>query len=181
MNSKRKGDKFERTIAKWFTEWSGYKFERNRAGSGAWHSNKDSTSDLTCTDEKHAHRCKISIECKNYKDIKFEHILLGNKNCDILKFWEQAYKDAKRSNRVPILCMRYNSMPKEEFFFVVGNALAQIIFAYPPVMAYPFMTISTPNHGDLNIFMASAIFKTVPYKAIHKQAKFILRERNEDA
>lgn len=95
MNSKNKGNRFERKIAGFFTKWTGYKFERNRAGSGAWHSNKDSTSDLTCTDERHAHRCKISIECKNYKEIKFEHLLLGNKGCDILKFWEQASKDAK--------------------------------------------------------------------------------------
>lgn len=116
MNSKKKGNKFERKIGAWFTKWTGFKFERNRAGSGAWHSNKDSTSDLTCTDERHAHRCKISVECKNYKEIKFEHILLGNKGCDILKFWEQASKDAKRGNKVPILCMRYNSMPAEEFF-----------------------------------------------------------------
>ena len=98
MNSKNKGNRFERKIAGFFTKWTGYKFERNRAGSGAWHSNKDSTSDLTCTDERHAHRCKISIECKNYKEIKFEHLLLGNKGCDILKFWEQASKDAKRAN-----------------------------------------------------------------------------------
>ena len=70
MNSKNKGNRFERKIAGFFTKWTGYKFERNRAGSGAWHSNKDSTSDLTCTDERHAHRCKISIECKNYKEIK---------------------------------------------------------------------------------------------------------------
>ena len=90
MNSKNKGNRFERKIGAWFTQWTGFKFERNRAGSGAWHSNKDATSDLTCTDEKHAHRCKISIECKNYKDIKFEHVLLGNKTCDILRFWEQA-------------------------------------------------------------------------------------------
>lgn len=118
MNSKKKGNKFERKIAGFFTKWTGFKFERNRAGSGAWHSNKDSTSDLTCTDERHAHRCKISVECKNYKEIKFEHILLGNKGCDILKFWEQASKDAKRGNKVPILCMRYNSMPAEEFFLL---------------------------------------------------------------
>ena len=38
---------------------------------------------------------------------------------DRLKFWEQASKDAKRAKKVPILCMRYNSMPANEFFFVV--------------------------------------------------------------
>lgn len=51
INSKNKGSRFERKIGAWFTQWTGFKFERNRAGSGAWHSNKDATSDLTCTDE----------------------------------------------------------------------------------------------------------------------------------
>lgn len=171
INSKNKGSRFERKIGAWFTKWTGFKFERNRAGSGAWHSNKDATSDLTCTDERHAHRCKISIECKNYKDIKFEHVLLGNKSCDILKFWEQATKDAKRANKVPILCMRYNLMPSEEFFFVVGIELGDIMAEYVTRVMY----IQVPGN-TLMIFMASDVLN-VPYKLIHKQAKLIIKRR----
>lgn len=174
INSKTKGSKFERNIAKWFTEYSGFKFGRTPY-SGAYHSSKDLSSDILCTDEKHAHRCKLSIECKSYKDIKFEHILLGNKSCDILKFWDQATKDAKRSGKVPILCMRYNSMPKIEFFFVVGPELAEAIFTFPEIMKYPYMMINIPKGGFLYIFMASAIKKIIPYKAIHKQAKLSLK------
>lgn len=173
INSKKKGSKFERQIGAWFTEWTGYKFERNRAGSGAWHSNKDSTSDITCTDEKHAHRCKISIECKCYKDIKFEHILLGNKNCDIIRFWDQAEKDAKRGNKVPILCMRYNSMPAKEFFFVVGPELANSIFN-KDIVSTPHMIIFSSGK-PLYIFMASSVIKYVDYKDVHKQAKNSLK------
>lgn len=169
INSKNKGSRFERKIGAWFTKWTGFKFERNRAGSGAWHSNKDATSDLTCTDERHAHRCKISIECKNYKDIKFEHVLLGNKSCDILKFWEQATKDAKRANKVPILCMRYNSMPSEEFFFVVDYRLESIISQYITKSMY----IQVPGN-TLMVFMASEVLN-VPYKLVHKQAKLITK------
>ena len=160
MNSKNKGNRFERKIGAWFTQWTGFKFERNRAGSGAWHSNKDATSDLTCTDEKHAHRCKISIECKNYKDIKFEHVLLGNKTCDILRFWEQASKDAKRANKLPILCMRYNSMPGD-FIWVQSKK--------------PSMSISTSV--NLYVFLASDILENVNYKQVHKQAKLIIKKK----
>lgn len=175
MNSKRKGNKFEREVAKWFTSFSGYKFERNRLGSGAWHSNKDATSDITCTDPKHAHRCRISVECKSYKDIRFEHLLLGNKNCDILKFWDQACKDAKRDNKIPILCMRYNSMPKSEFFFVVDPRLATVIFTFTQICESPFMQVNIPKGGYIYIFKASAIKQCVSYKALHKQAKNLLR------
>lgn len=41
------------------------------------------------------------------------------------------------------------------------------------------MTLSTPNNGDLNIFMASAIKETVPYNDVHKQAKYYLKHEEK--
>ena len=155
-NSKKKGSRFELKVSKWFTEWTSFKFGRTPY-SGANHQSRDLSSDIMCQDERHAHRCKISVECKNYKDIKFEHVLLGNKSCDILKFWEQASKDAKRAKKVPILCMRYNSMPSSEFFFVVGVKLGDIIAQYVTKVMY----IQVPGN-TLMVFMASEILK-VPY------------------
>lgn len=171
INSKKKGSRFERSVAKWFEQWTGYKFGRT-PGSGSFHQNRDLTSDVNCIDERHAHRCKISIECKCYKDIKFEHVLLGNKNCDILRFWEQATEDALRGKRVPILCMRYNSMPSNEFFFVVGPELANSIFNKDIVS--PHMIINASGK-HLYIFMASSVIKYVNYKDVHKQAKLTLK------
>lgn len=167
-NSKKKGNRFELKISKWFTQWTSYKFGRTPY-SGANHQSRDLASDIMCQDERHAHRCKISVECKNYKEIKFEHILLGNKGCDILKFWEQASKDAKRANKVPVLCMRYNSMPAEEFFFVVDYKLGSIIAQYITKSMYIQVQENT-----LMVFMASEVLN-VPYKLIHKQAKLILK------
>lgn len=172
MNSKRKGNKFERVVAKWLTEWTGYKFERNRAGSGAWHSNKDSISDITCTDSKHAHRCRISVECKTYKDIKFEHVILGNKSCDILKFWQQATNDATRGNRVPFLCMRYNSMPKGDFFFVFDHKYSE---AFSEVTQENHLTLHNKEKNfTLEVYMASSIKEYVDYKKVHKFVKRVL-------
>lgn len=168
-NSKRKGSKFELKVSKWFTQWTGYTFNRTPQ-SGAWHSNKDAASDITCVDEKHAHRCKISVECKSYKDIRFEHLLLSNqrKKCKILDFWNQALEDARRSKRVPILCMRYNSMPAEEFFFVVDDRLANC-----------FQTCKTRMEVEcqgfrLHIFMATEVIDT-SYRTVHKTAKLSLK------
>ena len=94
---------------------------------------------------------------------------MGNKSCDILKFWEQASKDAKRAKKVPILCMRYNSMPANEFFFVVDYKLGSIIAQYITKSMY----IQVPSN-TLMVFMASEVLK-VPYKMIHKQAKLIVK------
>lgn len=172
VNSKKKGNKFERTVAKWFESWTGYKFGRT-PGSGSFHQNRDLTSDVNCIDERHAHRCKISIECKCYKEIKFEHILLGNKNCDILRFWDQATEDANRGKKVPILCMRYNSMPANEFFFVVGTELYTSIIN-KDMLSTPYMVISSSGRS-LYVFMASSVIKYVNYKDVHKQAKLTLK------
>lgn len=172
-NSKKKGNRFERSVAKWFEQWTGYKFGRT-PGSGSFHQNRDLTSDVNCIDERHAHRCKISIECKNYKEIKFEHVLLGNKNCDIIRFWDQATEDALRGKRVPILCMRYNSMPSNEFFFVVGKGLYQA-FINKDMLSTPYMVISAQGR-NLYVFMASSVIKYVNYKDVHKQAKITLKK-----
>lgn len=172
-NSKRKGNRFERVVANYFTDWSGFKFGRT-PGSGSFHNNRDLGSDLICNDDKHKNRCCISIECKNYQDIRFEHVLLGNKRCKILSFWSQAKRDANRTKKLPILCMRYNSMPKGEFFFVVDSTIAKEIFCsrikrvmeiYAPELEIP-----------LYVFMASEIKEHISYRKLHKALRKNLRK-----
>lgn len=166
-NSKRKGNKFELKVSKWFTEFSGYKFQRVPY-SGANHQNRDLASDIMCSDERHAHRCKISIECKSYQDIRFEHILLGNKRCKITQFWKQASSDAQRAKKIPILVMRYNSMPSTEFFFIVDERLIKPL---TKKSLSHTMVITSPDTPTLYVFMASEVLKNVSYKDIHKEAK----------
>ena len=173
MNSKRKGNRFELFISKWLTKWSGFKFQR-APYSGANHFNRELASDIMCSDPKHQHRCRISVECKSYKDIKFEHILLGNKGCDILKFWDQASKDAKRAHKIPILCMRYNSMPKEDFFFVISSDFSDL---FEPILQKPFFFINLGNKEEdsIMVFMASQVIKNIKYQDLHKLAKLKLK------
>ena len=153
-NSKKKGSRFELKVSKWFTKWTSFKFGRTPY-SGANHQSRDLSSDIMCQDERHAHRC--------------------NKGCDILKFWEQASKDAKRANKVPILCMRYNSMPSEEFFFVVGKKFAPVFYKLL-LGNCSIMVIDIPKIDEiLYVFMASDILKNISYKLVHKQAKLILK------
>lgn len=184
-NSKKKGSRFERVVAKFFTDWSGFNFGRTPQ-SGAYHNNRDLGSDLICNDDHHKKRCCISIECKNYQDIRFEHVLLGNKRCKIFSFWEQAFRDAKRTKKLPILCMRYNSMPKGEFFFVVNELIASSILNVHDLANNPInrgMTISAPELINLNpptftlyVFMASDIKDKIDYSKLHKCLRKTVRE-----
>lgn len=173
MNSKRKGNRFERAVSKWLTEWTKYKFQRVPM-SGANHFNRELASDIMCSDPKHQFKCKISVECKSYKDIKFEHILLGNKSCDIVKFWAQAKRDANRAHKVPILCMRYNAMPKNDFFFVIS---AEYAVAFSSIINEPYLSITMGNDdGDvLLVFMASKVINKVSYKELHTLIKSTLK------
>ena len=77
----------------------------------------------------------------------------------------------ERKKKVPILCMRYNSMPANEFFFVVDYKLGSIIAQYITKSMY----IQVPGN-TLMVFMASEVLK-VPYKMIHKQAKLIVKNQ----
>lgn len=121
-NSKSKGNRFERSVCKAFQNWSGYEFSRTPASGGLrWKKADNISSDVVCSDPKHAKRFSLSIECKSYHDIKFEHLLLGMKSCKIDSFWNQANRDAERAKKIPVLIMRYNSMPKDEAFFMVNE------------------------------------------------------------
>ena len=175
IQSKKKGSRFERSVAKYFTDWSGFSFGRT-PGSGSFHNNRDLGSDLICNDDNHKNKCCISIECKSYQDIRFEHVLLGNKSCKIFSFWEQALRDANRTKKFPILCMRYNSMPRGEFFFVVNAFIAGELINIKTQTR--MMVINAPEieSGPLYVFMASDIKEKVSYKKMHKALRKSLKK-----
>ena len=174
-NSKNKGSRFERVVAKFWQDWTGYTFSRT-PGSGGWAKAKDSFGDLVCTDSRHSRRFPFSIECKSYQDIRFEHLLLGNKSCKILSFWEQATYDAKRANKIPILIMKYNNMPKEEAFFMVDKKTAEIILNQLDKLEKPRMAIQMDKNQVFYIFMLSDI-KNISYSTFHKEIRKSLKPK----
>jgi Holliday junction resolvase len=128
-NSKQKGNKGEREVAKWWQEWTGMEFARIPSSGGLrWHSTHNTVGDIMCTHERHSRRFQFAIECKNYKDINFEHLILGNKKVKILEFWQQTQDDAERGDKIPILFMRYNGMPKGVYFVVISLAFYNIFY-----------------------------------------------------
>lgn len=127
-NGKKKGNRNERDLAKWWKNWTGLEFSRVPASGGLrWQKKDDICGDIICTDPRKSRRFPFSIETKFYKDINFEHLILGNKSAKIWEFWKQAKEDGERSGRVPILFMRYNNMPKDTWFTVVELKVFNII------------------------------------------------------
>ena len=170
INSKNKGNRFDRAMCKFFTESTGNEFSRVPAYGGLrWKKTDNLTSDITCTDPKHSKKFPLSIECKSYSDLKFEHILLGVKSCKILAFWEQAKSDAERGNKIPILIMKYNNMPRGEAFVMVDNRLIDLVLSDSGKFKKPTMVINTKEE-KLGIFMLSDI-STIDYNLFYKKIK----------
>lgn len=174
VNSKAKGNRFERVVCKSFQNWSGYEFSRTPASGGLrWKKADNISSDVICSDPKHSKKFPFSIEVKNYQDIKFEHILLGLKSCKIISFWEQATKDAKRAGKIPILIMRYNSMPKGEAFFIVEAGEIDS-FLMENCSELSRMEIKTPR-VHLAVYMFKEIQRLVTYSDVFKYARKLLK------
>ena len=186
VNSKQKGGRFERTICKWFTNWTGYEFNRVPASGGLrWKNAENITSDVACTDQDHSREFNFSIECKSYKELNFEHILLEKKSCKILSFWEQARRDAERAKKLPMLIMKYNGMTKGEAFVLVGYDTYNICIlpqrekmtkCQMGIQLNPKEKISPAN--AFYILMLSDL-KALDYKLFHKAAT-ILRGKGFD-
>jgi len=179
INSKNKGSKNERSLAKLFEKWTGYEFSRTPSSGGLRWSNTDSTvGDLICSDKQHSRYFRFSVEAKFHRDINFEQLLLPNKNKKILEFWGQALEDSERSGKVPLLFMRYNGMPKDLHFAAISYNAYSMIFkkSLQKVFKKSGMRISRFIVGDVDIIIipSTALFET-KYKMIHKNAKIFLR------
>jgi Holliday junction resolvase len=168
-NSKQKGNKGEREVAKWWEAWTGMEFARIPSSGGLrWHSTHNTVGDIMCTHEIHSRRFQFTIECKNYKDINFEHLILGNKKVKILEFWQQTQDDAVRGDKVPILFMRYNGMPKGVYFVIVSTNLFTLLASF--ILEIKEHTYFITPNQDFVIFNSNMLVGT-DYKQIHKYLK----------
>jgi len=150
-NSKKKGNKGERDLAKWWQQWTKLEFSRVPASGGLrWHNTKNITGDIICTDDRHSRRFLLSIECKTYKDINFEHLILGNKKNKILDFWSQTQDDATRGKKVPILFMRYNGMTKNTYFVILSMNLFNLLKEHIKGFKYDYFIVPKQRFIILN-------------------------------
>jgi len=184
INSKKKGSKNERNLAKLFEKWTGREFARTPSSGGLrWSNTNDTAGDIICSDKTHSRYFKFVIEAKSYKDINFEQLLLDNKNKKILEFWEQVLADAKRAeNKIPILLMRYNGMPRDFHFIVFSKKAYEFVFK--PAIKYinkelwKKFEVEIPGYS-LVIITSTMLFAT-DYESVHKFAKKYLKNEKKE-
>lgn len=164
MSSRRKGSKAERTVAHLFTDWVGTEFVRvPRSGGLRWSSGLMVTGDVIPADPKVLAEFPFSIEVKFHAEVDFSHLLLPNKNVDIIKFWEQAKRDAKTIDKRPLVLFRYNFLPRDFYFIIIGLATFSELYSYFKFENGWFQY----NGDDLRfVIMTSTDFFKIPYDKI---------------
>jgi len=169
INSKKKGNRNENNVAKLLKKWTGYEFARvPQSGGLGWQNRMQVTGDVIPTDPAEMVKFPFSVEAKFYKEINFEAPLLGL-NSDIIDWWIQAASDAKRANKLAILFMRRNGMPKDTHYVIIDASVFDEMLAVP--------SFDTRNgfyeyDRDICIFLSTDLFRA-SYKDIRKQLKKI--------
>lgn len=172
INSRRKGSKSERLVSKLFQDWTGYEFARTPSSGGLpWKNRSQISGDIVCTDALHSTRFAFSVETKFHKEIQFEHLIMGTKNSDIRSFWAQAQRDAERAEKIPMLLMRYNRMPKGMYFLCLPQSFFTAIKSELPEEV-DYLIYS--GLGRVVMLNSRDFFKS-NYKLIHKAAKLYLK------
>lgn len=168
INSRSKGNKGERDVAKLMKKWTGKDFARVPSSGGLQWKNAHAKGDIVCSEE--GHYFPFCIEVKNYKELNFQHLLYLPEP-DILKFWNQCLRDAEICNKAPMLIMRYNGLPKE-FYFIAMRPLHYREFI-KPYQDENIKVMGIPHLGII-IFTTPALLE-VPYKKIRKPLRKFLK------
>ncbi len=177
INSRQKGSKNERDVCGLMKGWTEYEFARTPSSGGLRWGRNDTIGDIVCTDEKHSKYFRFAIECKFYKDIRFDHLVNGNKNSDILDFWAQAVSDSERGGKIPLLTMRYNGMKKAMHYVIMDYTFYTEIMHLVP---NTYGTLLYDKDEHFIIIINSLDLFEAPYKEIHKIAKTYLKARKQN-
>ena len=123
INSKKKGDKNELEVSKWLEKWTGVPFTRVPSSGGLrWKNTANVCGDVVCEDEDF--NFPFSVETKHLKNIRFSKKLRVNSK--IRSIYDQCKIDADRANRMPMLILRENGMPKGTYIIYFDFKLKSI-------------------------------------------------------
>lgn len=104
VNSKKKGDVFERKIAKILGDWWGVPFSRTpQSGGASWGAQNNAVGDIL---PPITAGFPLVIECKHRENWTIENVLLNNKEPHT--WWEQVIRDSMKVDKVPCLIFTRN-------------------------------------------------------------------------
>lgn len=96
MNAKKKGNAGEHSFAHWLVSKGFRAFRNSMSGGSIWKG--DIANDLDMT-----------IEVKTVKKI------------NLIKCWNQVNSDSSKARNIPVLAVRFDNMPKDEWLIVMHS------------------------------------------------------------
>ena len=170
INSRKKGCKAERDVAKALEKWANKKFARTPSSGGLNWKKTNVKGDVVCTTE--GHYFPFCIEVKSYKEINLSYLVIGKRDCILYKFWEQCQRESGEAEKTPILFMRFNGMPKDEWMVVISYELYKKICSFTPIWN---VSKKCQNHlistQDGLVVMNSSMLWGVNYKELKNLLK----------
>jgi hypothetical protein len=159
INSKVKGNRSELVVSKLLTDWLGTEVVRvPQSGGLHWQHSARVCGDVIVTDP--TFDFPFSIETKSYKNVGLTSEMPGElrKNSVIYTFFEQCQRDAKAAGKIPLLIVRQNGMPKDQYYIFLHMTFIQIM----KVCNY----IHPKYHGELSGFKSKEFFEQVSFETL---------------
>lgn len=117
INSRDKGSKFERVVAKMLSEGYGVEFHRTPLSGGLhWKEANGVSGDIVPPDTI---SFPYNIECKNVEtDWDFDKIIEGTSK--FWDFWEQASKDARENEKITVVIFKKN---RKDIYIAISEGI----------------------------------------------------------
>lgn len=178
INSRRKGKGGEKQCINFLRSWTKMDFASTPSSGGLrWGKAENVAGDVICIQKNYIF--PIAIEVKFVKDINFEHLLYHKASkkekrlvSRIEEFWMQCRRDARRAEKAPMLMMRYNGMPKDFFFIVMGQKLYRHIVGTTNKMIKPYL-----NYSKGVVITTSLALSKVDFKKVEQAAWTYINNR----
>ena len=181
-NSRTKGSRNERNVAKLMADWTGYEFARTPQSGGLHWKKAHTSGDIVCIDENHGLRFPFSIECKFHEELDMLHLIddtIGKKSNKITAFWDQAQDDAKQVDKIPLLFMRRNGMKAGMHFVAMSTNffLTWLNEIQPWYNKYGIIHYTKQTEEDSYSFtiINSADLTDTDYRIIYKLGRKVIR------
>ncbi len=113
VDSREKGARAEAALVKLLKQHTKHNWKRV-PGSGALHEDHGLKGDVYVPNEHNYY----AIEVKHYKDCQLTSKVLTDKNPMLLQWWEQAERQAKQTDKKPILFFKHD---RSKWFVAFSN------------------------------------------------------------
>ncbi len=130
VDSRAKGARAETVVRDTLKKYTGLAFERTPS-SGALDARYGLKGDIYVPKEKNLY----TIEVKHYEGDHVSSKVLTDSNPQLIKFWEQAVREASENNNKPLLIFKFD---RSKLFVAFNDTI--------PNEQYKYLFISVNNH-----------------------------------